>query len=90
MGGGANRDLAGLSKIGSMGDLAAMFTDRDCMEGDRRADAEPMSVPAAKAKRDSGVETPPLGGTVPAGETEMAQLGEALEAGGRAAKRLRA
>jgi hypothetical protein len=69
MGGGANRDLAGLSKIGSMGDLAAMFTDRDCMEGDRRADAEPMSVPAAKAKRDSGVETPPLGGTVPAGET---------------------
>ena len=87
--GGSNRDLAAMGKLGSVGDLAAMFEgERD---GERRLDAKDamaISADAAFIKRD-GVDTPPLGGAPPAGEGELAQLGSALEAG-RAAKRLRA
>ena len=87
--GGSNRDLAALGKLGSMGDLAAMFdSERD---SERRLEAKSAlaNVPAAlPAKRDSGVETPPLGGAAPAGDDELAALGSALEAG-RGAKRLR-
>jgi hypothetical protein len=86
--GGSNRDLAALGKLGSVGDLAAMFDGADT---DRRLEAKavPDAPPAVPAKRDSGVETPPLGGAAPAAEDELAMLGSALEAG-RAAKRLRA
>jgi hypothetical protein len=86
--GGSNRDLAALGKLGSVGDLAAMFDGADT---DRRFEAKavPDAPPAVATKRDSGVETPPLGGAAPAAEDELATLGSALEAG-RAAKRLRA
>ena len=88
--GGSNRDLAALGKLGSVGDLAAMFDGADT-ERRLEAKAVPADAPPATvvAKRDSGVETPPLGGAAPAAEDELATLGSALEAG-RAAKRLRA
>ena len=88
--GGSNRDLAALGKLGSVGDLAAMFDgERD---NERRLEAKDhgalvSSADGAFIKRD-GVDTPPLGGAPPAGEAELAQLGSALEAG-RAGKRLR-
>lgn len=88
--GGSNRDLAAMGKLGSVGDLAAMFDgERD---GERRLEAKDATFAAtandaAFIKRD-GVDTPPLGGAPPAGDAELAQLGSALEAG-RAGKRLR-
>ena len=77
-----------MGKLGSVGDLAAMFDgERD---GERRLEATTIAATsddAAFIKRD-GVDTPPLGGAPPAGDAELAQLGSALEAG-RAGKRLR-
>ena len=70
-----------MGRIGSVGDLAAMF------DGERAAAVDVKggeAAPAAPTKRDSGVETPPLGGAAPTGDDELAQLGD------RAAKRLRA
>ena len=88
--GGSNRDLAARGKLGSVGDLAAMF-DGSERDAERRFEAKDALVSSADGapfiKRD-GVDTPPLGGAPPAGDADMAQLGSALEAG-RAGKRLR-